>query len=80
MGFEPRVVVFRQQRSDECSELSEWLGVLDDDDDDDQDPRLQELLGLGGVGRRYGTGRLRALHRHKPQSRFTRHVSRGLPK
>lgn len=35
--------------------------MLDDDDDDDQDPRLQELLGLGGVGRRYGTGRLRAL-------------------
>lgn len=61
LGFEPRVVVFRQQRSDERSELSEWLGVLDDDDDDDQDPRLQELLGLGGVGRRYGTGRLRAL-------------------
>lgn len=33
--------------------------------DDDQDPRLHEL-GLGGVGRRYGTGRLRALHTDKP--------------
>lgn len=59
---EPRVVFVRQQLSDERSELSEWLDVLEEeDDDDDQDPRLHELLGLGGVGRRYGTGRLRAL-------------------
>lgn len=66
---EPRVVFVRQQLSDERSELSEWLDVLEEeDDDDDQDPRLHELLGLGGVGRRYGTGRLRALHRHRPQS------------
>lgn len=56
------VISFPQELSDECSELLEWLDVVHDDD---QDPRLHEL-GLGGVGRRYGTGRLRALHTDKP--------------
>lgn len=52
------VISFYHELSDEFSELLEWV-------DDQEDPRLHEL-GLGGVGRRYGMGRLRALRTNNP--------------